>query len=112
MYCRLFGSTNSFTPWLSNCWSSGLTVSAYSSLYASPEQPDVRTPTSSPTPLPRFARCAVMCRAALSVRVIATMSVGRLQRGLGGCLRVLRFVVGHRRLDRVLGEDRAVDLHR
>src|SRR2546430_12360954 len=74
MYCRLFGSTNSFTPWLSNCWSPGLTVSANSSLYASPEQPDVRTPTRSPTPLPRLARVERTWLAAFSVSVITRLS--------------------------------------
>src|SRR4029079_13404895 len=95
-------------PWLSNCASSGFTSSAYSSLYASPEQPDVRTPRRSPMPLPRFAMFAATCRAAFSVNVIA-MSVCR---GLVRRVRMLGAIVGDGRLDRVLGEDRAVDLDR
>src|SRR5437667_409791 len=95
--------------------SSGRTSSAYSSLYASPEQPDVRTPNRNPTPLPRLARCAATCFAALGVSLTASMSVrSRLLwlRYGNGRLGVARLVIGNGRLDRVLRENRAVDLHR
>src|SRR6185436_13137154 len=97
-YGRLFGSITTLTPWLSNCRSSGETASAYSSLYAMPEQPVVRTPRRSATPLPRLARKFCTCVAAFSVSVTAM-------------LLVLLLVVLDRGLDRVFGQDRAVDLH-
>src|SRR5688572_8581684 len=106
MYGRLFGSTTTLTPWLSNSWSSGFTASTNSSLYAMPEQPEVRTPRRRPTPLPRLARKLCTWLAAFSVSVIAMLL--RLARSA----RVLFLVVLDRRLDRVLGEDRAVDLDR
>src|ERR1700760_252842 len=56
IYARLFGSTTTFTPLHSNTSSSGASSSTYSSLYARPEQPVVRTPTRSPTPFPRRDR--------------------------------------------------------
>src|SRR5215475_5342120 len=59
------------TPLHSNTWSSGASSSTYSSLYARPEQPVVRTPTRRPTPLPRRVRYFCTCCAAFSVNVIA-----------------------------------------
>src|SRR3970040_1498491 len=76
-----------------------------------PEQPEVRTPTRSATPLPRLAKWFCTCVAAFSVSVTA-MSGHLLLFLLRRFLAVLLAVVGHSRLDRVLGEDRAVDLHR
>src|ERR1700674_5014693 len=95
--------------------------SAYSSLYARPEQPVVRTPRRRPTPFPRLVRNLATWLAAVSVSEIAIVvsgsrdSAGR--RGLGFDRRrrartMLLLVIGGRRLDRVLGENRAVNLHR
>src|SRR5690242_1452847 len=99
------------TPWLSNCLSSGSTSSANSSLYASPEHPDVRTPRRRPMPLPRFLRFAATWRAAFSVNVIAmSVDFSRRRVRLGRRLRMLGAIVGDGRLDRVLGEDRAMNL--
>src|SRR5690349_15973459 len=60
-------------------------------------------------PLPRFFRLSATWRAAFSVNVIA-MSVGRGGRRFVRGLRMPGAVVGDGRLDRVLGEDRAMDL--
>src|SRR3569833_2351928 len=120
MYGRLFGSTNTFTPCDSNTISSPDCSSTYSSLYARPEQPVVRTPKRRPIPLPRRSIYRLTCLAAFSVRVIAIIrspclpSAGRLQ-ALGRFFRLLA-VLGHDllhgSLDRVFRQDRAVDLHR
>src|ERR1700682_2014049 len=95
--------------------------SAYSSLYASPEQPVVRTPRRKPTPFPRFVRNFATWLAAGSVSDIAIVvsgnrdGAGRRDLCLGrrrGVGTVLLLVIGDRRLDRVLGENRAVNFHR
>src|SRR5437764_1144244 len=107
-------------PWLSNSTSSGRTSSAYSTRYARPEQPDVRTPRRKPTPLPRFAKCAATCFAAVGVSFTPSMSVCRSPRGFRRCgfrrcsrrsVRVSSLVIGDRRLDGVFGEDGAMNLH-
>src|ERR1700682_3374545 len=87
-----------------------------------PEQPEVRTPTRRPTPLPRLAMYAWTWLAAFSVSVTGAISAFAFMDSgdpllffadfTHGCLRVLLLVVIDRRLDGVLGEDRAVDLHR
>src|ERR1700730_18490447 len=86
-----------------------------------PEQPEVRTPTRRPTPLPRLAMYAWTWFAAFSVSVTGAISAFAFI-GSGdpllfldftpGWLRVLLLVVLYRGLDGVLGQNRAVDLHR
>src|SRR5262249_60111283 len=75
--------------------------------------PVVFTPRRRPTPLPRFTRKFETCRAAFSVSVIMGSSFrdgGRFRlRPFGQS--VLLPVVGNRGLDRILGEDGAVNLH-
>src|SRR6202521_4526059 len=95
--------------------------SAYSSLYASPEQPVVRTPRRKPTPFPRLVRNFATWLGAVSVSAIAIVVSGNRdgavwrvlflgrRRGAGT---VLLLVIGNRRLDRVLGENRAVNFPR
>src|SRR5712664_979025 len=89
-----------------------------------PEQPEVRTPTRRPTPLPRLAMYAWTWLAAFSVSVTGAISAFAFMESgdpllfldfidfTRGCLRVLLLVVLDRGLDGVLGQDRAVDLHR
>src|SRR6185436_10202117 len=94
MYCRLLGSTSTLMPWLSNSRSSGFAWSANSSLYARPEQPEVRTPTRRPTPLPRLDSERCTWPAAFSVSVIAitppfSLFLHRRQRQLLRDVRVL-----------------------
>src|SRR5471030_3259300 len=79
-----------------------------------PEHPVVRTPRRRPTPLPRLDRYPLTWSAAFSVSVMAICfsysSVGNL---LPGDVRaVFLLVIRHGSLDRILGQDRAVDLHR
>src|SRR3989344_3767343 len=89
-------------------------------IYAFPEQPDARTPTRRPSPLPRFSMNLRTRSAAAWVMVIAisvTFSVlpgqnvsgGVGLRAFAGCLGL---VIRNRRLDSVLGQHRAVDFHR
>src|ERR1700682_338075 len=81
-YGMLFGSTITVTPWLWNRWSSGRMSSAYSSLYASPEHPVVRTPRRKPTPFPRLVRNFATWLAAVSVSDIVIVVSGN--RGSAG----------------------------
>src|SRR5690606_27966604 len=92
------------TPWLSKTASSAATSSTNSSTYASPEQPVVRTPRRTPSPLPRPSRERRTCCAAASVMLIA-MTPSSEQT-------LLVLVIAHGRLDGVLGEYRAVNFHR
>src|SRR3989304_6119739 len=74
-----------------------------------PEQPEERTPTRKPRPLPRLARKSATCEAARSVSTIdilvAVLSGSLLESVLGA-------IVRDGRLDRVFGQDRAMELHR
>src|SRR5918911_91381 len=75
-----------------------------------PEQPVVRTPRRRPSPLPRFSRYLRTRSAAAAVRLIAIALVSLRRVFL--TRRRLRLIILDRRLDRVFGEHRAVDLHR
>src|SRR5262245_20295153 len=97
-----------------------------------PEQPLLRTPMRMPVvSLPRFS-ISDLTRSAAAVVTVMTCGRGRRGRGaaglgasvvlvgvlmtlslkLLGLLCRLGSIVGDRRLDRILGQDRAVDLHR
>src|SRR3989344_9475528 len=67
-YARFELFTITLTPWLSNTRSSGPMVSAYSTVYALPEQPTVFTPMRRPSPFPRLPRKDRTRSAAFSVR--------------------------------------------
>src|SRR5690606_40710255 len=99
-----------FMPKLSNTSSSGCNSSTNSSTYAIPEQPVVRTPRRMPSPLPRPSRERRTWLAAASVMLIAIETPYLQQANLEQTFLLL--VIAHGRLDGVLGEYRAVDLHR
>src|SRR5688572_14537206 len=74
-------------------------------------------------PRPRLVRWDATCFAAVGVSVMAMISSlksscsirrggGVIRLRVGHCILVLRPVVGYCSLDRILGKDRAMDLHR
>src|SRR5919108_1257649 len=101
-------------PSMSNSRSCGPISESNSSAYDMPEHPPPLTPmrrkTSSPRCCSSFSR--LTCATAVSDSISAIVrSSDLLRRRLGRCLgRVLVLVVRQGRLDRVLGQDRAVDL--
>src|SRR5688500_17413934 len=104
-----------FTPSMSNSLSCGPFSVSNSSRYDMPEQPPPFTPIRRNAVSGRFcwALSSFTCFVAFSESATAMIRSSRLLRCCRDVIRRAFFlVVGERRLDRVLGQHRTVDLHR
>src|ERR1700689_1973058 len=120
---RLFWSTTIAMSYAANSVSVGRISSAHSNTYVNPVQPPPRTPTRIRAfGVPRLARCLAISCAADSVIATSFLPTTGVAAAVFGssCAAtafivlpgVLLLVVLDRRLDRIFGEDRAVNLDR